>query len=73
MPDIKVLGTFKDYHKLLNQRLKYLHKRLQNFKSTRIAMMNKDQAFFQYNSRDLIYVIFSINKSTMYSLKKGND
>ena len=24
-PDTKVLGTFKDYHKLLNKRLKYLH------------------------------------------------
>ena len=25
MPDIKVLGTFKDYQELLNKRLKYLH------------------------------------------------
>ena len=24
--DIKVSGTFKDYHKSLNKRLKYLHK-----------------------------------------------
>ena len=30
MPDIKVLGTFKDYDKLLNKRLKYLHDLLQN-------------------------------------------
>ena len=29
MPDIKVLGTFKDYHKLLNKRLRYLHDVLQ--------------------------------------------
>ena len=35
MPDIKVLGTFKDYHKLLNKRLKYLHEVLQKFKSKR--------------------------------------
>ena len=32
MPDIKVSGTFKDYHELLNKRLKYLHELLQNFK-----------------------------------------
>ena len=32
MPDIKVSGTFKDYHKLINKRLKYLHDLLQNFK-----------------------------------------
>ena len=45
MPDIKVSGTFKDYHTLLNKRLKYLHDLLQNFKSKRIAMINKDKAF----------------------------
>ena len=32
-PDIKVLGTFKDYYTLLNKRLQYLHKLLQDFKS----------------------------------------
>ena len=31
-PDIKVSGTFKDYHELLNKRLKYIHKLLKNFK-----------------------------------------
>ena len=29
--DIMVSGTFKDYHELLNKRLKYLHELLQNF------------------------------------------
>ena len=55
-PDIKVSGTFKDYHTLLNKRLKYLHDLLQRFKfkSKRIAMINKDRAFFQYNSGDLV-------------------
>ena len=57
MPDIKVFGTFKYAHKLLNKRLKYLHDRLQNFKSKRIAMINKDRAFFQYNIGDLVYII----------------
>ena len=49
-PNIKVSGTFKDYHELLNKRLKYLHEILQNFKSKRIALINKDRTFFQYNS-----------------------
>ena len=57
MPDIKVHGTFKDYHTLLNKRLKYLHDLLQDFKSKRRAMINKDRSFFQYKSRDLVYVI----------------
>ena len=41
MPDIKVSGTFKDYHTLLNKRLKYLHDLLQNFKSKRIATIKR--------------------------------
>ena len=28
-----------------------------NFKLKRIAIINKDRAFFQYNSRDLVYII----------------
>ena len=46
-PDIKVSGTFKDYYNLLNKRLQYLHKLLQDFKSKRLAMINKDRSFFQ--------------------------
>ena len=54
MPGIKVSGTFKVYHELLNERLKYLHEILQSFKSKRIALINKDRTFFQYNSGDLV-------------------
>ena len=57
MQDIKVSGTFKDYHKLLNKILKCLHELLLNFKSKRIAMINKDRVFFQYNRGDLVYII----------------
>ena len=56
-PDIKVSGIFKEYYELLNKRLKYLHHILLNFKSRRLAMMNKDRAFFQYKSGDLVYII----------------
>ena len=57
MPDIKVSGTFREYHKLFNKRLMYLHELLQNFRSKRIAMINKDRAFSQDNSGDLVYII----------------
>ena len=60
MPDIKVSGTFKDYYTLLNKRLQYLHKLIQDFKSKRLAMINKDRNFFQYNSGDLVYIIHHI-------------
>ena len=61
MPDIKVSGTFREYYELLNKRLKYLHDIMQNFKSKRLAMINKDRMFFQYNSRDLV----PFNKSVL--------
>ena len=40
-PDIKVSGTFREYYELLSKRLKYLHDILLNFKSKRLAMINK--------------------------------
>ena len=56
-PDIKVSGPFKEYYELLKKRLKYLHDILLNSKSSRLAMVNKDKAFFQYKSGDLVYII----------------
>ena len=57
MLDIKVSGSFKEYYELLNKRLRYLHDIIQNFKSKRLAMINKDRKFFQYNGGDLVYII----------------
>ena len=56
-PDIKVSGIFKEYYELLNKRLKYLHNILLNFKSKRLAMINKDRTFFQYEGGELVYII----------------
>ena len=56
-PDIKVSRTFKQYYELLNKRIKYLQDILFNFKSKGLAVINKDREFFQYKSRDLIYII----------------
>ena len=41
MPHIKVLSTFQDYYELLNKRLQYLHRLIQDFKATRLAMIDK--------------------------------
>ena len=49
-PDIKVSGVFKDYYTFLNKRLQYLYKLLQDNRSKRLAMINKDRNFFQYMS-----------------------
>ena len=41
-PDIKVYGKFKDYYTLLNKRLQYLHKLIQDIRLKRLAMTNRD-------------------------------
>ena len=44
-PDINIAGTFKDYYDLLNKRLEYLYKCLQDFKLKRLAMINIELSF----------------------------
>ena len=68
--DIKVSGTFKEYYELLNKRLKYLHDILLNFKSKRLAMINKDRAFFQYKGRDLVYIISPLTSQLCTASRK---
>ena len=56
-PDTKISGTYVEYYTLLGKRLQYLHKLLQDFRMKRLALINKDRDFFQYNSRDLVHII----------------
>ena len=56
-PDIKVSGTYKGYFTLLNKRLQYLQNLLQNFRMKCLALINQNIEYFQYNSRDLVYLI----------------
>ena len=56
-PDIKVSRNFREYYELLNKRIKYLQDILFNFKSQRLAMINKDRENFQYRGEDLVYII----------------
>ena len=44
--DIKVSGTYKEYFTLLNRRLQYLQKLLQNFRLKCLVLINKDREFF---------------------------
>ena len=55
--DIKVSRSFREYYELLNKRIKYLQDMLYNFKSRRLAMINKDRENFQYKEGDLVYII----------------
>ena len=69
-PDIKVLGTFKDYYSLLNGKLQYLHKLLQDFRSKSLAMTNEDRNIFQYKSGDLVYLISPLTSQLQTSSTK---
>ena len=69
-PDIKVSGTYKDYYTLLNKQLQYLHKLLQDFKSKRLALINKDRDFFQYNIGDLVYTISPLTSQLRTASRK---
>ena len=57
-PYIKVSRNFREYYELLNKRIKYLLDILFNFKSQRLAMINKDRENFQYKGGDLVYIIY---------------
>ena len=73
MPDIKVSAAFKDYYNLLDIRLQYLHKLLQDFKQKRLAMINNDRTFFQYNSGDLVYITSPLTSQLHITSRKNND
>ena len=56
-PDIKVSRNFREYYDSLNKRIKYLQDLLFNFRSRRLAMINKNRENFQYRGGDLVYII----------------
>ena len=68
-PDVKVSGMCKDYYTLLNKRLQYLHKLFLDFRSKRLAMINKDR-IFQYNSGNLMYIISLLTSQLRTSSRK---
>ena len=69
-PDVRVLGTHKEYLKQLRKRLEYLHKLLQEFQMKRLALINKDRKDFQYNSRDLVYIISPLTSQLRTASRK---
>ena len=69
-PDIKVSRNFREYYELLNKRIKYLQNILFNFKSQRLAMINKDRENFQYRGGDLGYIIFPITSQLRTASQK---
>ena len=68
-PDIKVLRNFREYYELLNKRIKYLQNILFNFKSWRLAMINKDSENFQHRGGDLVYIISPLTSQLRTSQK----
>ena len=69
-PDIKVAATYKEYYERLEQRLKYLQKVLLDFKMRQLALLKKDQEYFQYNSGDLVYLILPLTSQLRTASRK---
>ena len=69
-PDIKVSGNFKEYYKLLNKRIKNLQGILFNFKSQRLAMINKDRENLQYKGGVLVYIISTLTSQLRTNSQK---
>ena len=61
---------YKGYYNLLNKRLQYLHKLLQEFKSQRLALINKDRDPFQYNSGHFVYIILPLTSQLRTASRK---
>ena len=56
---------------MLNKRLKYLHELLQNFKSKRLVMINKDRAsFLSVQQQQFSVYNISTDESIIHSFKK---
>ena len=69
-PDIKVSRKFREYYDSLNKRIKYLQNLLFNFRSQRLAMINKDREKFQYRGGDLVYIISPLTSQLSTNLWK---
>ena len=69
-PNIKIAVTYKEYYERLEQRLKYLQKVLLDFKMRCLALLNKDQEYFQYNSGDLVYLISPLTSQLRTASRK---
>ena len=54
----------------LSKRLQYLHKLLQDPRTKILALMNKDRDYFQYNSRDLVYIISPLRSQLRTASRK---
>ena len=55
---------------MLTKRPDYLQNMLQNFKMKYLALLNKDSEYFQYNSRDLVYLISPLTTQLRTSSRK---
>ena len=70
-PDVKSIRNIKRiFHLQLRKRLGYLHKLLQDFWMKRLALINKNREDFQYNSKDLVYIISPLTSQLRIASRK---
>ena len=69
-PDIKVSRNVREHYEVLNKRIKYLQDILFNFRSWRLAMINKNKQNFQYRGGDLVYIILPLTSQLRTNSRK---
>ena len=69
-PGIKISGNYKEYYMQLGKRLQYLHKLLQASRMKRLALMNMDRDYFQFNSGDFVYIIAPLTSQLRTTSRK---
>ena len=55
-PNIPITGSHAEAHGKLQEKLQYFKKRLEEFRSNRLALMNKDRQHYGFTVRQIVYM-----------------
>ena len=55
-PNIPSTGTHAEAHRKLQEKLQYFKKRLEEFRSNRLALMNKDRQHYGFTVGQIVYM-----------------
>ena len=69
-PDVKVSGTYREYFLQLRKRLVIYTSFCKIFRWRDYALINRDREDFQYNSRDLVYIILPLTSQLRTASRK---
>ena len=69
-PNIPITGTHAEAHRKLQEKLQYFKKRLEEFRSNRLALMNKDRQHYGFTVGQIVYMYNPSGSQLQTSNKK---